>query len=200
VVWERIRIEGGEPTMHPQLFEILDILLEYKNRHAPLTNIVLCTNGYSEKTLQILQKIPPDIIIVNANKPSYSINSHCAFNMAPIDEKSYKKHDFTSGCWLPLYYGIGLTRDGYYPHPICGGIDRVFGFKIALKDMPQRNHSWTKHYKKLCPYCGHYNKYPLPGYPQNENAIKEQGMMSISWRKAYSKYNKGAGEPTTFGL
>jgi len=28
VKWERIRVMGGEPTLHPDIFEILNLLLE----------------------------------------------------------------------------------------------------------------------------------------------------------------------------
>ena len=188
---EGIRIEGGEPTLHPQFFAILELLLEYKKKHEPLTNIIVCSNGHSEKTRRILEKIPAEIKIVNSGKQSKAGQSHCAFNMAPIDDEAYQDHDFFCGCWLPLYYGFGLTKDGYYPHPICGNIDRVFGFNIGLKEMPPMGYSWEQHYKKLCPYCGHYSKYPPPSALRPRKIVdKDRGRMSASWQKAYAEYKR----------
>lgn len=187
---EGLRIEGGEPTMHPRLFEILGILLDYKRKHAPLTNIVLCTNGYSEHTRLVLIKMPSEITIVDSAKQSIYNSSHCAFNSAPKDDRAFKRHDFSKGCWLPLYYGIGLTRHGYYPHPICGSIDRVLGFNMGLKELPSSDYSWAEFYKRLCPYCGHYYKYAPSGPIGSKGRVEDRGKMSPSWQTAYSEYRK----------
>jgi hypothetical protein len=89
-----------------------------------------------------------------------------------------------------MYYGIGLTRHGYYPHPICGGIDRVLGFDIGLKSLPPPDYSWREHYRTLCRYCGHYNRYTPAGPVHYARHKSEQGRMSPSWQKAYADYRK----------
>ncbi len=187
-LWEKIRIEGGEPTAHPQLFDILGILLEYTRRHSPSATIMLCTNGYGERARQVLARMPPGIVIVDSAKQSRSSDSHCAFNMAPVDHEAYEDGDFSNGCWLPTHYGIGLTRYGYYPHPICGNIDRVFGFDIGRKSLPAGHHLWMEQYRKLCPYCGHYNGYAPSGVIRNPEHIQERGKMSPAWQEAYRAY------------
>lgn len=48
IQWERIRVIGGEPTLHPQLFNILDVLLAYRhhqNKSQPNSRIEVVTNG-----------------------------------------------------------------------------------------------------------------------------------------------------------
>jgi hypothetical protein len=187
---EGLRVEGGEPTVHPQLFEILDILCAYKKDHAPETNLVLCTNGHGEPARRALDRMPPEITVINSAKAPAGDNSHCAFNMAPVDDPKFARHDFSGGCWLPAYYGIGLTRHGYYPHPICGSIDRVFGFDLGLKKLPPPNFFWKKHFRKLCALCGHYDRYSPAGPRQTTGLIDDRGRMSTSWQRAYNKYRE----------
>lgn len=186
--YEGLRIEGGEPTQNPALLEILRVLLEYKTRSASQTNFVLCSNGHSGQTRKRLEAIPPGIIVCNSGKQARSNDHHCAFNAAPIDSIAFKGHDFSNGCWLPMYYGIGLTEHGYYPHPICGGIDRVFGFDMGLKTLPPPDYSWQEHYRTLCRYCGHYNRYAPAGLVRYAPKAREQGWMSPSWQRAYAEY------------
>lgn len=187
---EGIRLEGGEPTQHPRLDSILAILLDYKRVSAPLTGIVICSNGVSEETRRVLASLPPGVRVRNSMKQEPANDLHCAFNMAPVDNPLFRGHDFSKGCWLPMYYGIGLTRHGYYPHPVCGAIDRVLGLDIGLKRLPPADHSWEEHYRRLCPYCGHYNRYTPGGPVRYAGRRTERGGMSPFWRKAYENYRK----------
>lgn len=186
--YEGIRIEGGEPTQNPCFSDILELLLEYKRRSAPRTSLVLCSNGHGRKARDCLQKVPADITVYDSGKQAGGNDHHCAFNFAPVDSRVFRRHDFSNGCWLPLYYGIGLTHNGYYPHPICGGIDRVMGFDIGLKSLPPPNYSWREHYRMLCRYCGHYNRYCPEGAVRYAPAFRERRRMSQSWQKAYAAY------------
>ncbi len=185
---EGMRIEGGEPTQNPYFFEILELLADYKANTAPQTTIILCSNGHSRQTRQRLDTVPPGVVVYNSDKQVRGHSQHCAFNVAPIDSRAFRNHDFSNGCWLPLYYGIGLTQHGYYPHPICGGIDRVLGFDIGLKSLPPSDYSWREHYRTLCRYCGHYNRYCPEGPVRYASSAREQGRMSAFWQKAYAEY------------
>ena len=48
--WRQIKILGGEPTLHPDLMVILDLLINYKEKHSPKTELQLYTNGFTENT------------------------------------------------------------------------------------------------------------------------------------------------------
>ena len=48
--WEQIRIMGGESTVHPEFEEIVRVLFEYKEKHNPTLNLIVCSNGYSDFT------------------------------------------------------------------------------------------------------------------------------------------------------
>ena len=54
--WKAISLIGGEPTLHPQFFEVLDILKRYKDIN-PNCFIIVWTNGYGNKVNKILSSI-----------------------------------------------------------------------------------------------------------------------------------------------
>jgi molybdenum cofactor biosynthesis enzyme MoaA len=47
--WECITIMGGEPTLHPGIFEIIKILLLYCKEHSPETSIRIASNGFARR-------------------------------------------------------------------------------------------------------------------------------------------------------
>lgn len=177
--WEKIRVMGGEPTLHPDIFEILDLLLEYKRSHSLNTCIEIVTNGYGEKQKDILSKVPKEVKIVDTSKKSEVQEKFFAFNIAPRDLIYYKFVDYSMGCRAISVCGMGLTPFGYYPCPLAGGIDRVFGFDIGRKKMPSLNDSMVDQLKVFCQYCGRFRG--MGGWVKKE-------IMSSAWKKAYSAY------------
>ncbi len=179
VKWDRISIGGGEPTLHPNVLEILDLLLEYKKGHSPNTTIVIYTNGYGKKINNIISKIPEEIFITNSKKRSNVQRFH-PINLAPIDSVFYKNIDFSIGCYAVPDCGISLTPFGYYPCPIAGAIDRVFGFDIGRKKLPLPDDPMLEMLPVLCRFCGAF-RYAV--------RTKKQ-VMSPSWRTVFQKYRK----------
>lgn len=66
-VWRRIRILGGEPTLHPELIDILDELYELKKRQPDMV-IQLVTNGYGRRVARVLASLPAWLEIENSTK------------------------------------------------------------------------------------------------------------------------------------
>lgn len=177
--WRVISILGGEPTLHPQIFDILQLLLLYKKQHLPKLSIVLVTNGTGAKVQRILSRIPKGIGVVSGSSVVRPRNDHKPFNSAPVDSNRCKGIDFANGCWIPSDVGIGLTRYGYYPCAVGGGIDRIFGFNIGRKSMPKANEVMTSERRQLCRFCGHFL----------EKVFENKGKgISYSWEKAYGNY------------
>ncbi|MEI8348663.1 MAG: radical SAM protein [Candidatus Omnitrophota bacterium] len=177
VCWERIRLMGGEPTLHPQLYEVLNVLLDYKKKYSHTTEVVILTNGFGKTVQDILKNLPEGVEVNNTAK-QYPHQDFRRFNMAPVDSVLYQWADYTNGCSVISDCGIGLTPFGYYPCNIAGGIDRVFGFDKGRKKLPLRQDMMVDQLKTFCRLCGHFRP------PKLTNKEK----MSSIWKKAYKKY------------
>ena len=176
--WEQIKVLGGEPTLHPDLLEILSLLIEYKKYSSSGVHIQLVTNGYGTKVADVLSKIPTDIEIENSMKTSVG-NEFLPFNKAPKDFILFKNADFSNGCHIPFVCGIGLTPYGYYPCAVAGGIDRVFGYDIGRKELPSTNDTMVDQLRVFCELCGHF----LTARSRTTSEV-----MSPAWKEAYKRY------------
>jgi hypothetical protein len=181
IKWERIRILGGEPTLHPDLLKIIDMMRNWRSKYSPKTIIQIVTNGFGQPFKEMLRLIPDDIIIINSNKNSRK-QLFNPFNLAPCDQKEYRFSDFRNGCNIIEESGIGFSPYGYYPCAPAGAIDRVFGFDIGRKKLPPKYDNLDDQLNKLCRFCGHFTN--------NFNLKVNKPIISKSWKEAYKLYNK----------
>ena len=179
---------GGEPFLHPDLCEIVDLVLEYKNDRDPLVNIEIITNGYGTTLDALRSDISTKITVESTYKNAPVGNKFDAFNLAPRDDWRYGFTDFSSGCWIPAECGIGLTPFGYYHCAIAGGIDRILGLDLSFKSLPGIDEGYKMMMRKLCPWCGHFRI----GYHESsklKELLNEQHT-SKSWEKTYKEYGQ----------
>lgn len=177
--WKCICLIGGEPTMHPQLFEVLSIVKQYKDRY-PSTRIELCSSGFGKIVKQSLLQLPPWVTLTNTMKTSPQ-NFFKTFNVAPKDLPEYQNADFSKGCVI-AEYGIALNHNGYYPCGAGGTVDRVFGFNAGYKSLEKAlMSSMREQFATLCPNCGHFKR--------TEARVVEQHT-SATWHNAIEEYNK----------
>jgi len=170
---ENIHIVGGEPTLHPQFFQLLEIL---QKSGIPNLQLTLITNGYSEKTKQILNQVPKSIKILNSKKTSNIQKNFVSFNVAPIDLEDFKGSNFSQGCQISAKCGYGLGVSGFYPCCVAAGIDRVFKFNLQQSSLQSLTTQWyNKTCSILCRFCGHFH-----GKSHFDPNFKSQ-----SWVKAY---------------
>lgn len=153
--WSRIRLLGGEPTLHPQFMIILDELLRYKT-HYPETSIQLVTNGHGSKVQAILRTLPPSIYVENSSKEGTVQPSFGPFNQAPQDSVAYANVDYRNGCSIVSTCGMGLTPQGYYPCAIAGGIDRVVGLRRGRARLPPPDDEMRDLMDVACRLCGRF--------------------------------------------
>ena len=175
--WRRIRLLGGEPTLHPEFDTFLGLLAAYRSDHNPTLRIVVCTNGSGPRVRKVLAALPPQIVVKNTSKTGRQ-RLFRPFNSAPIDRRRCSLADFGCGCRIIEDCGVGLTPQGYYPCAIAGGIDRIFGFGLGRQSLPAHDDEMIDQLERFCPLCGHFGfSWPT-----------RQPRMSSVWQGGYARY------------
>lgn len=188
--WKRIRILGGEPTLHPDIEWIMGELAEYQANHLPNIILELVTNGHGDDIQKKLLKLPSCVKITNTHKESPFGNRFENFNNAPKDDLRFTFTDYSNGCWIMQECGLGMTPYGFYQCAIAGGIDRVIGYDIGLKHIPSSNDDYKLlkgQMRSLCRWCGHFqtgNKIPTA-----ERQEILESFYSRSWKNAYLSFH-----------
>lgn len=194
--WKLINLLGGEPTIHKNFLEIVNLILnEYIVKHSPETILQVTSNGFGEFVQERLSKLPKhnNLIIDFASfKDERIVPYFSPFNDAPIDKPDGNEKEYHKGCWVTSYCGIGLNQMGYYPCGVAGGIDRVFKFNLGVESLKNVDESIAKYLDTFCRFCGNFSDYEK-NYgnfiPRNEKAALTKPITSESWKVAYKKYN-----------
>ena len=192
--WLFIVLIGGEPTLHPNIYEICDLFIDYKLKHSPNTKITISTNGVTTETKEVLANLPDIIHHENSSKTSIKNTLFYTFNIAPVDLEKYSnaETDFSKGCKTVSTAGSALTRYGYYSCGAAASIDRVLGLDIGIKSFNQiTEEKFRTQLSLLCGYCGFFESKIM-----DESELKA---VSPSWQKAYSDYAKKKPELSLYG-
>ncbi len=181
-----IRILGGEPTLHPDLLEILALLLNFRDYYAPETIIELATNGYGTFVKKTIESLPKEVVVINTHKSRPDVESFEPFNLAPRDFTNFTEEDYLNACWITEECGIGLNMYGYYHCAVAAGIDRVLGFDMGLKQLPTAQEDFIEQKKLFCSYCGHFLSRKRVHTKERKKIYGAP--MSKSWKSAYKIY------------
>jgi hypothetical protein len=184
--WSKISLMGGEPFLHPQVHEIMELLLAFRTRHSPGTMLEIATNGHGVAVRKAISMAPEGFFIRDSAKTSPIQEDFEPFSIAPCDRLRYRSADFRNACWITAEVGIGLNRFGFYQCAVAGGIDRVLGFDIGLKRLPEGQGDLLDLKRGLCRYCGHFNN---PRQRQNRSGLRTEPR-SKSWREAYRLFQR----------
>jgi hypothetical protein len=189
--WKRIRLLGGEPTVHKQFFEILDLVRAYRDEHSPGTIIEVITNGHGDKVNRAIAKIPSDVVINNTSKETKVQPHFGSFNVAPEDVPDYEDADYRNGCWVIENCGMALGPNGYYVCAVAGGIDRIRGWDLGRRTLPVITDDMNDHLERFCGTCGHFKRRVEPSY--------DRPVMSQTWETAYDSYRRRRPTMTRYG-
>lgn len=180
IKWKSIRLLGGEPAQHPQFLEIVESILTYRREFSPDTMVEVSTNGYGPYVARRLARLPPEVKVNNTAKSSdRNPPRFTTFNVAPVDLEEYANEDFSKGCWICQNCGMGVSPYGYYPCAIAAGIDRIFGFNLGRKKLPDADDDMRQELEVFCRLCGHFK-------PEIGEALGGP-VMSSTWQKAYER-------------
>jgi hypothetical protein len=192
VRWERIRLLGGEPTLHRDFFAIVELCRSYRLTFSPSTQIEVATNGHGKTVRQIIALIPEDVQIKNSDKQTNVQDDFSSFNLAPVDLDEFKHSDFRNGCSVIEDCGFGLSPSGYYPCAIAGSIDRIFGWNIGRQTLPDDSDTMEDILARSCKHCGHFKRH-------DGRAVSGQVTVSATWRDAYRKYRQSRPKLSHYG-
>jgi hypothetical protein len=177
--WRKIALLGGEPTLHPRFFEILDELDRYRACE-PDVVVQLISNGYGRRVERVLARLPDWVTVRNTHKTTPAQYHFDAYNVAPQDLPEYADADFSRGCTIPFMCGMALTRYGFYPCGAGASADRVFGWGRGVGSLAQVTpEGLVGEFTLLCRYCGHFHG-KKAGYE----------VMSASWVEAYDRWHR----------
>jgi hypothetical protein len=185
VRWKRIRLIGGEPTLHKDFHEIVDVVRRYRDGHSPKTTIEVSTNGAGERVNRVLSELAGDIEIINSAKDGKQGTElgHISFNVAPDDLDEYHDADFRNGCDIARTCGTGLGPNGYYPCAPASAMDRIFGWNVGRQSLPDKDDSMEDLLDRCCRKCGHFKR------EAKHQLLAAEQVMSPSWERAYAVHS-----------
>lgn len=185
--WRRIRILGGEPTLHPDFDLMIAELMRYKAA-SPTTLVQVVTNGHGDKVSDALRRLPPEVDIENSAKRGTFQPRFGPFNRAPRDRFKHRFTEFRNGCAIMADCGMALTPLGYYPCALSGGIDRVLRVTRGRSRLPEESDDMRELLEPACSLCGRFEDgHFVP--PKLRPPLLKQ-MTSTSWVRIYQEWQE----------
>ncbi len=155
--WERIRLLGGEPTLHPHLEEIVGHLMRYRRRY-PKVFLQLLSNGRGRlakvRDWLVDRGVDPHVEGKTKGETPEWFNNQ---RLCPADDPSVGVLP-PCGIFGVHGCGIGLTRYGYFLDGAGASAARVAGYDVGVQNLCDVTwDSMIEQSKVLCRICGHWN-------------------------------------------
>lgn len=183
--WQQWWLLGGEPTTHPQLWEILQLVDNYRQKRGDETfQVGIVSNGWGKRTQEILGQIylryPWIQIRIDAKQPGQ--NPHFVpVLLAPIDHRQdidWSTHQCI-GCPVAWQCGLGMNYAGFFPCCVAGAFYRVAGIGKPWKTLADiTKQAILDAYQCFCRLCGFYTGNPACPPPRTPESI-----ISPTWQQ-----------------
>ncbi len=182
--WGMITLHGGEPVLNPEIFEIAELLCEYRKRVS--CNLWLLTNNSSPLVRRLTTSVNMKYDISlgvstkkgkNADKDGNPIE-YVGVNNSPVDLGLQHDH----GCFQTSNCGVCYNYLGYFPCSPMAAAARVFDYlptARSVKDFTAE--ACDEALKKHCPHCG----FSAPDMARVVNQVT-----SKTWQDAFTRYNQ----------
>lgn len=152
--WEWIKFHGGEPTLHPQLLELAQVMVDYRRKHNPKVRLSIVSNDTNPERVAAVLALgfDPQVSPKVRNNTDKSGNKllYVPVNVSPVDLGVSP----TSGCFIPQECGIAMNNLGFWPCGPAAAAARVFGYEAPVTHVqdltPERLMVLYKH----CDHCG----------------------------------------------
>jgi hypothetical protein len=187
-----IDVLGGEPLVHPDVFEIVELLVSLKKEYGLFQPVYISTNGSGSLVKNNLKRVVDAFgrFLKVGIKGDESRREHYNVMVAPVDTpascfakcKVDPDHNYGKFCETPTRCGVAIDAHGFYPCSYAASIDRMFGFNVGIKHHPTQE-ELDEVKRILCKFC-HRPIFTAYGTYNLKTKI------SVSWQKAIDNWNQ----------
>lgn len=196
--WERVRLLGGEPTLHKHFEEMIAQIVRYREWH-PKVFLQILTNGLGKAALyrKWLESLN---ISLHAEAKERTVTPSWFHNtrIVPLDRNPALDTVEPCGIFGVHGCGIGLTNHGYFLDGAGATVARVAGHDIGVMDLKDVTwDSMIEQSKILCRVCGHWN--PSDGKRVTELISKTGEVTGEFWTRTLEEYKRSKPRLKTYG-
>ena len=198
--WDRIRLLGGEPTLHPQFWEMVELLMSYRVK-VPGAFLQVLSNGQG-RYKKFREQCERNGVSLHAEAKSREVNPPWFTNTRIVPADRWPGIGAVPPCGIFGINGcgIGLTRHGYFLDGAGASAARVAGLDVGV--MRLADVTWEamiEQSKVLCRICGHWNVDERGQFARGK-LVTETGKVTGSfWTEALERWKTRPPELRVYG-